>query len=143
MSTKALSALLGGWPKINNDTPNARPTNRAAIVLPRGQTSSRSISRSWSLPNGQTQAYAAVALSLAIAVLFVAYVFGINQSAAKGYEITKQKNKLNTLIEENKKLLVRTSEVGSILQIQDEAASHNLVQITNQEYLQTTQLSQR
>ena len=114
-----------------------RPASRRAIVMARpGAVRSRT--------RGEARTNLAIALAGAIAVLSLAYIFGINQSAAKGYEVTAQKNKLNTLVEDNKKLLVRTAQAGSVSQIQDEASANQLVQITAQEYLQQpTQLTQR
>jgi hypothetical protein len=145
MSAKSITlGLFGGLSGTASDNAGARrPSagNRQAIILPR--TSARPAGRSAAWAQADTKLYVGAALALAVAAMFLAYVFGINQSAAKGYEIAKQKNKLNTLIEENKKLTVRRAEIGSTLQIQDEAAADHLVQINSQEYLQANQLSQR
>jgi hypothetical protein len=141
MSTKSLAWPL---PLFGRNTSASRSTNitphRTAVLA----RASRPLRRSrFANLSANFFQYLAGALVVATAVMLVLYVFGINQSAAKGYEITKQRNKLNALMEDNKKLLVRTAEAGSILQIRDEAAANHLVQITNQEYLQITQLSQR
>ena len=87
--------------------------------------------------------YLAVGLAVLATVMLMAYIFGINQSAAKGYEISKAKAKLSLLQEENQKLQIRLAEAGSIAQIQTEATANHLVQITSQEYLQDIRLSQR
>lgn len=115
-----------------------------AVVLTRpARPAKRSVGKKLNLSAYLAKNYLAAGLVVATVAMFILYIFGINQSAAKGYEITKQRNELTQLIEENKKLLVRLAEVGSIVQIQQEAAANHLVQITNQEYLEVNQLSQR
>jgi hypothetical protein len=99
--------------------------------------------RSFGLSLSGAKSWLSALLVVATAGMLLAYVFGINQSAAKGYEIKKQQSKLNQLVEQNKKLMVRAAEMGSIVQIQNEAEANQLVQITNQEYLQVNQLTQR
>jgi hypothetical protein len=150
MSTKSLTwGLFGtGGASVRDETKEssraAHPLNRKAMVLSRPGTRSRSSAHGISWSRGELKTRLALALAGAVVVLSLLYVFGINQSAAKGYEITAQKNRLNTLMEDNKKLLVRTAQAGSVRQIQDEALANQLVQITVQEYLQQpTQLSQR
>ncbi len=143
MSTKSYTlGLLGGIAATVSDAKDNTQrsfsgSNRRAVVMARSGSPSIALSRI------DTRLYLGVGLAAAVALMFLVYVFGINQSAAKGYEITRQKAELNALIEENKKLLVRTAEIGSIVQIQDQAAADHLVQINNQEYLQLNQLSQR
>ncbi len=137
MSTKSLAwNLLGGLPKKAAETTARRP-------VPHARPITRGTARTQPWSRQQTRIYFGLLLGLATILMLVAYIFGINRSAAKGYEITKQKNQLNALVEDNKKLIVRAAEIGSILQIQDQLASEHLVQITNQEYLQVNQLSQR
>ena len=150
MSTKSLAwGLFGGVPSVRSETKEApgHAAPRRAIVMDRpGAARSRSLTRSrpLALLRGETRTKLAIALAVGVVLLSLAYIFGINQSAAKGYEVTAQKNKLNTLIEDNKKLLVRTAQAGSVSQIQDDASANQLVQITAQEYLQQpTQLTQR
>jgi hypothetical protein len=140
MSTKSFTfGLFAGLPKITRETKALGPAGaRSAIVLTRPSARSRA-----GIKLNLNRNTAALGLIVLTAGMLVAYIFGINQSAAKGYEVTREKNKLNLLAEENKKLLVRLAEVGSIVQIQEEAASNRLVQITNQEYLEVNQLSQR
>jgi hypothetical protein len=142
MSTKtfALPRVLGSFaPRVSSVTKDhklARHNIRRGIaVKPK---------RAWfSASKDQVKSGMALALSGLIVVTFLAYVFGINQSAAKGYEIKKQQQKLSQLKEQNEQLQVRAAEIGSMTQIQMEAATNQLVQITNQEYLQPNQLSQR
>lgn len=140
MSSKSIPfGWLGALPKIASETKTpSRSLNRSTIVLGKSATR-RSFSWKFSL-NKET---ASIGLVVVTAGMLVAYVFGINQSAAKGYEVTREKNKLNELVEDNRKLLVRVAEVGSIVQIQQEAEANQLVQITNQEYLEVNQFSQR
>ena len=73
----------------------------------------------------------------------IVYVLGVNSYASTGYEIQQEQVRLNKLQEENKKLMVKAAEVGSISQIQNEATVQNLVSITSEEFLQPNHFSQR
>jgi hypothetical protein len=148
MSTKslALGNLWGGLPLVRSvlkEESRKSPLvvrRGSAVTLPRMQAKSK---RSFGLSLSGAKSWLSALLVVATAGMLLAYVFGINQSAAKGYEIKKQQSKLNQLVEQNKKLMVRAAEMGSIVQIQNEAEANQLVQITNQEYLQVNQLTQR
>src|SRR5438105_1533161 len=109
MSTKSLAwGMFGPWHRRDRTTATVagRVTARISSRAGRPAAAARMDKR----------LYLGAGLAAAAIVLLLAYVFSINQSAAKGYEITQQKNKLDALIEDNKKLLVRTAEVGSIVQ---------------------------
>jgi hypothetical protein len=125
MSSKPFS-LLSAIPLVapGVSTRNHRNSRASALALPRHTS------------------VGLILLALA-AVLMVFYVFGINRHAAMGYELKKQQAKVNSLIEQNKKLTVRAAETGSTLKLQEEVSLNNFVQITNQEYLQANQYSQR
>ncbi len=75
--------------------------------------------------------------------LAVVYFLGVNQNAAKGYEFKKVTFKINQLTEENKKLIVKISEVGSILEIQKSSSLAQFVPVDAAEFLEVKQLSQR
>ena len=84
-----------------------------------------------------------LSLAVGIGVLSVAYVLGVNGYTATGYVIQKEQQNITQLQEEHKKLLVKTAEVGSIAQIQNEATLQNLVAVTSEEFLQPNHFSQR
>lgn len=75
--------------------------------------------------------------------LAIVYFFGVNQNAAKGYELKKVTAKLNQFTDENKKLIVKTAEMGSILEVQQSSSLAQFVSVDSAEYLQVNQLSQR
>ncbi len=149
--TFALPSLLGGIvPLVKSETVATKSgAVRGTVSVPRVSrvqkvsTSKRALRRSWTVSRSDIKTWATVGLSLTTGVLLLAYIFGINQSAAKGYEIKKQQTKLDQSREENKKLNVRLAEASSLTQIQTEVASHHLVPIANQEYLQYNRLSER
>jgi hypothetical protein len=87
--------------------------------------------------------YFAYGLAACNVAIFVSYFFGVNQGVAKGYEIKKIQTQINTLQEENQKLTVKASEVGSILRVQQELASSGFVPATGGIFLQTEHYSQR
>jgi hypothetical protein len=74
-------------------------------------------------------------------ILLVVHFFGVNQYAAKGYEIKSVQSKIATLNEQNKKLVLRTAEVGSLLEVHNSLISGDFVPVSNAEFLQVNQLS--
>ncbi len=158
MSTKTFSLpnLFGFSPPIvrsehrvsgvTSRSPLRQETHRPAITKSRVRTSSLSrATRSVSLIATAQSNRNWVGLSLAVGVvgLSIFYMFGVNGNVATGYEMHRAQVKLEKAQLENKRLMVKTAEVGSMTQIQNEAIAEKLVSITSEEYLQPNHLSER
>lgn len=80
-----------------------------------------------------------ILISLLISSLFLVgsvYLWQINKSAAKGFEIKKLEEKVNYLKEENKRLELETIELQSLSRIREGAKKINLTANISPEYLQ-------
>jgi len=76
------------------------------------------------------------ALAFAILMLFVVHLFSINYNVSTGYNISKLQKHIDGLKEENKRLMLRSSEVGSIASIQQVSLADHYVPVTAVEYVQ-------
>lgn len=70
------------------------------------------------------------------AVVLLSYFFGVNSSAAQGYEMRKTQTSINKLAEENKKLMLKVSERTSIAQLQNEISQSSFVPVKTTLYVQ-------
>ena len=68
-----------------------------------------------------------VGLIAANAVMLMSYIYGVNDSASKGYEIKSLQKRLAVLSEENKKISLKVSEASSMVAIQTGFLSSNFV----------------
>ncbi len=84
--------------------------------------------------------YGLVSVNIA---LVLADIIGVNYYAAEGYVLRELQTKVATLNEQNKKLIVKTTEVGSVVQLQEDLASSGYVSAGTSEFIQATQLTQR
>jgi len=77
--------------------------------------------------------------------LLFAYVYGVNQYAAKGYEITQQQNRLKNLNDANKTVNLKISEATSMVAIQSDFLNANFVVAGTPRFLQadSSQFTQR
>ena len=85
----------------------------------------------------------AVILTIAVGGLGVSYLFGINTFAAKGYELSKAQQNLESLNLELRQLNLQAAERSSLVQVQGKLAGSGLVPVTEREYLHNLELSQR
>jgi uncharacterized membrane protein affecting hemolysin expression len=78
-------------------------------------------------------------------ILFFGYLFSVNAQANTGYTIKQLEKKISEQTAENKKLMVRTSEVNSIASVQDSVTEDRFVPITARDtvYVQVQQLSKK
>jgi hypothetical protein len=81
------------------------------------------------------------ALLFLFGATIVSYVFLVNSSAAKGYEMKKIQNSLQEQSEIRHSLEIKTSELSSLGAIDQAAASASLVSITNEEFLTPTTIT--
>lgn len=71
------------------------------------------------------------------------YIYTINASVSKGFELKKHQTALNELLETQKRLVVEQAALGSINKVNDVASTAGMVPVTNEEFLSTNQLSTR
>lgn len=102
------------------------------IVLPR----SRTAYRSW------IGALSAVGLVAVLAGLSF-YIYTINASVSKGFDLKQHQAEVNELLEVQKRLVVEQSALGSINKVNDVASNSGMVAVTNEEFLTPTQLSKK
>ena len=78
-------------------------------------------------------------LVVANAALLLSYVYGVNQFASQGYEITALQQRLNTLTTDNKQLNLKMAQATSMVAIQNDFLSANYVLAATPNFLQTGQ----
>jgi hypothetical protein len=71
------------------------------------------------------------------------YLFSINLYAAKGYDLKRQQAAVRELTAQQQQLIIKQAEIGSIAQLASQASADQLVQITDEEFIQPKQLSAR
>lgn len=71
------------------------------------------------------------------------YIYTINASVSKGFELKKAQTALNSLQETQKRLVVEQAALGSITKVNDIASIAGMIPVTNEEFLLTNQLSKR
>lgn len=92
---------------------------------------------------GNLRFFISIALIAVNAALLVSYVYGVNKFASNGYEIKKLQIQVASLTQENKKINLKISEAGSMVNIQSDFLNSNFVSAGTPKFLQTTQLTQR
>lgn len=85
-------------------------------------------------------AFALIGFNLLFIVISIYYV---NSNAPSGYILSSLQNKVAALDDQNKKLLVQTTELGSVVQLQQNLAAANYVPAGTAQYVQTPQFTQR
>lgn len=79
----------------------------------------------------------------AIVIGLGSYIYTINASVSKGFELKQHQTALNELLETQKRLVVEQSALGSINKVNDVASTAGMVPVANEEFLSTNQLSKR
>lgn len=122
-------------------------TKTDALITHQGQpkrastrTSVRATARNFS--TGWVGIASIVGLIAAIAGLGF-YIYTINASASKGYDFKKQQAVVDELTATNKRLTIQQAALGSIVKVNDVAATSGMVPVTGQEFLVAGQLSKR
>lgn len=80
-----------------------------------------------------------------VAIVFAlsSYIYTINASVSKGFDLKQHQTALNELLETQKRLVVEQASLGSINKVNDVASTAGMVPVTNEEFLSTNQLSKR
>lgn len=146
MSIRSLT--LGGiLPRIKSETKTtnfkATPSRRATIIMSRA-VASPAVSRA--RRNFRVSAvvpWLSAAACAAVIVVSAMYLFSINLYSAKGYDLKKQQAIVRDLTARQQQLIIKQAEIGSIAQLNSAATAEQLVQITDEEFIQPRQLSAR
>ena len=80
-------------------------------------------------------------LILINAFLLVSYLLGVNNNAAAGYELKTLQKKAQTLSEDNKKINLKISEAGSMVQIEKDFANSNFITAGTPTFLEVNSYS--
>jgi hypothetical protein len=83
--------------------------------------------------------FGSVSLIMLLVVVLMSYLLGVNSYTSRGYEIQKAQAQLSQLIEENKKLSLKTAEVSSIMKIQVALENSNFVPSGAMQFLEGNQ----
>lgn len=89
------------------------------------------------------QLLASYVLAVSAGALLLAYLFGVNNYAAKGYEIKRLQTSLAQLNETNQKLNLQISEQSAIAVVQNDFDGTQFVPASQPQYLQMNRYTER
>lgn len=121
-------------------TMRSMKSSAAAPARAKSSSARRSLSRFLS---GNWIGTVSAAGVLAIVVGMGFYVFMINNSASKGYELKRQQAVMEELTETQKRLVIQQAASGSIVKVNDVASTSGMVPVTGEEFLVANQISKR
>ncbi len=73
--------------------------------------------------------------------LGVSYLFSVNQTASRGFEVSSLEEEVETLAQENKKLELEASELLSMGNVREVSKDMNLVPVEKVEYLRDSMVA--
>lgn len=73
--------------------------------------------------------------------LGVSYLFSVNQTASRGFEVSSLEEEVETLAQQNKKLELEASELLSMSNVQEVSQDMNLVPVERVEYLRDSMVA--
>ena len=120
-------------PRLTSITKTAVKSRRASTVAP---VKARARSGAW-VSTMSVLGVSAVVLSLGF------YIYTINASVSKGYELKQQQVVMEELKETQKRLMVQQAALGAIVKVNDVASTSGMVPITDEEFLVPNHLSSR
>ncbi len=150
MSSKTFS-LTSVFPSISSITKTdgnfkESPKRATGSVLIKRASKPAIIAKSRSKTNWKVGNWVGM-VSLAGLVVIVfglcSYIYTINASVSKGFELKQHQTSLNQLLETQKRLVVEQAALGSINKVNDVASTAGMIPVTNEEFLSTNQLSKR
>jgi hypothetical protein len=121
---KAL-ALDNFWPSFQT-----RKTSGIHVIK---KTESYSAARLWT----------SVSLMAICAVLLMSYIYGANQFANTGYQISALQKQLSALNDSNRAITLQVSQASSMVQIQNDFAAANFVPAGTPKFLRAAQVAER
>ena len=122
--------------KSDGPASRKKATSGRAFSAPAKPVRSRVTFSSW-IGTGSVLGIAAIFVSLGF------YIYTINASVSKGFELKKQQAAIDTLNETQKRLMVQQAALGSIVKVNDVASTAGMVPVTGEEFLVANQLSAR
>lgn len=100
------------------------------------KTKSRTYTASRTVSGVETKKlWLGTSLAVVIIVMSIAHLFSVNYNVGIGYNISTAQKKVAALKEENKRLMLKSSETGSIASIQENFAAGSYVPVTSIEYV--------
>lgn len=90
---------------------------------------------------GSWRVFLAYGLIAANTAVFLAYVYGVNQAASRGYEITQLQQQVAALNTVNKQLSLKVSEAQSLVGIQNDFTAMGYLPAGTPQFLSAPQLS--
>lgn len=85
-------------------------------------------------------AYGLVVANIALAL---ASIISVNYYTASGYKLSQLQTQVDKLNDQNKKLMVKTTELGSVVALQENLAAAGYVAAGTPQFVKSAQLSQR
>ena len=119
-----------------NSLPKITSVNKSQAKSAKNTKSSRSSQTGWI---GAVNVTAVVGIVFALSF----YVYTINGSVSKGYDLKKQQAAMEELVETEKRLMVQQASLGAIVKVNEVASISGMVPVTNEEFLIAGQLSSR
>ena len=107
----------------------------------KGDAPARTIRKKFNVGNWVAPVSVLSVFALVAALGF--YVYMINAYASKGYELKQQQAAMQEVTETNKRLVIQQAALGSIVKVNDVAATSGMVPVTGEEFLVANQLSSR
>lgn len=92
---------------------------------------------------GAWRVWLGASLLAANAALLLSYVYGVNQFASQGYQISVLQKQINTLSADNKQLNLKIAQATSMVSIQSDFLGANYVLAATPKFLQADNLSLR
>lgn len=132
--TFALNSMI---PRITSTTKSEVSSSRSGLVSRAARPARRR-----SLPKNLVSFISAASLTLIVLGMGF-YVFMINASASKGYELKHQQALVDDLTETQKGLMIQQAALGSITKVNDVASTAGMVPVTGEEFLVANQISKR
>ena len=132
-----ITSVVKADSKPHKEAPK-RATGRVLVA----RTATTAPARSRSGSNSWVALVSATSL-VAIVIALGFYVYMINAYASKGYELKRQQASMQEAVEINKRLVVQQAALGSIVKVNDVAATSGMVPVTGEEFLVANQLSSR
>jgi hypothetical protein len=112
-----------------------QPSPRTAMARRSARSKTSAASSPWHL----RLAYGLLALNIALAIFSIISV----NSVAGGYILRELQANVEKLTELNKKLMVKSTELGSVVQLQEDLSASGYVAAGTPQFVQSTQLTQR
>lgn len=134
-----LSSII---PSISSVTKTAKSSARPTSSYGRAYSAATTTGRSRLQPQTWVSRTSLLAVAL-VAVGLGFYIYTINASVSKGYELKKEQAALEELQETQKRLVVQQAAMGSIVKVNEVAATSGMVPVTGEEFLSPTHLSSR